>query len=93
MAEQRLQRRLAAILAADVVDLYNLGCALARMSEPVQAIDALESCYTRMAPEMVNWMKADSDLTSLHDLPRYKALVAKAERLADRPSLPAMAWP
>jgi adenylate cyclase len=63
----------------DAVDLYNLGCALARMGEPDQAIDALESCYTRMAPEMVNWMKADSDLTSLHGLPRYKALVAKAE--------------
>jgi len=62
---------------------YNVGGAFARMSEPEQALDLLESCVPKMAPGHLNWMKKDSDLIPLHHHPRYQALIARAEaRLA-----------
>jgi len=32
-----------------------------------------------MSPEWIDWVKQDSDLISLHDHPRYKALIARGE--------------
>ena len=62
---------------------FNLACALARMNEPEQALDLLESCVPKMAPGHLNWMKKDPDLIPLHHHPRYQALIARAEaRLA-----------
>jgi adenylate cyclase len=76
-------RRAMTIDPDDSVDQYNLGCALARMNETEQALDVLESCQPRTSPESVNWMKTDPDLASLHDHPRFKALIACGEaRLA-----------
>ena len=70
----------------DPLDHYNLACALAQVSEVGQALDLLESCIPKMSPEYVNWMKRDTDLRSLHDHPRYKALIARGEaRLAVAP--------
>jgi adenylate cyclase len=67
----------------DPLDHYNLACALAQLSEVGQALDLLESSISKTSPEHVNWMKRDTDLISLHDHPRYKALIARGEaRLA-----------
>jgi adenylate cyclase len=49
------------------------------MSKPEQALDLLEACASKMSPEWIDWVKQDSDLISLHDHPRYKALIARGE--------------
>ena len=75
--------RAQAIEPDDPMDHYNLGCALAQMNEPSQALDLLESCAPRMSPEFISWMKQDTDLIPLREHPRYKALIARGEaRLA-----------
>jgi adenylate cyclase len=62
---------------------YNLACALAQMNEPERALDLLESCMPKVAPEWITWMKEDTDLIPLHKHPNYQALVARGEaRLA-----------
>jgi adenylate cyclase len=62
---------------------FNLGCALAQIDEPEQALDLLESCVPKMFPGQINWIKKVSDLIPLHHEPRYEALIARAEaRLA-----------
>jgi hypothetical protein len=33
---------------------FNLGCAFARMNEPEQALDLLESCALKMSPGCLN---------------------------------------
>jgi len=71
--------RAQAIEPDDPMDRYNLGCALAQMSEPSQALGLLESCVPKMSPEFINWMKKDTDLIPLHDHPRYKDLDARGE--------------
>src|SRR5262249_943048 len=77
-AKQWLKRAMT-IDPDDPMDHYNLGCALARMNEREQALDVLESCLPKLAPEMVNWAKTDPDLTPLRDHPRYQALIAREE--------------
>jgi adenylate cyclase len=75
--------RAQAIEPDDPMDHYNLGCALAQMNEPSRALDLLESCVPKMSPEVINWIKQDTDVMPLHDHPRYKALIARGEaRLA-----------
>ena len=76
-------RRATAIDPDDPLDQYNLGCALVRMNEPEQALDLLEVCASKLSPEWINWVKQDSDLVSLRDHPRYRALIDRGEaRLA-----------
>jgi adenylate cyclase len=72
--------RAQAIEPDDPMDHYNLGCALAQMNEPSRAVDLLGSCVPKMSAEFINWIKQDTDLTSLHDHPRYKALIADGEK-------------
>jgi adenylate cyclase len=75
--------RAQAIEPDDFMDHYNLACALALMSEVEQALDLLESCTPKLQPDIVNWIKRDSDLIPLHDHPRYRALILRGEaRLA-----------
>ena len=76
---QEWARRAMAIDPDDPLDHYNLGCSLARMNKPDQALDLLEACAAKMSPEWIDWVKQDSDLISLHDHPRYKALIARGE--------------
>ncbi|HSY85189.1 MAG TPA: tetratricopeptide repeat protein, partial [Verrucomicrobiae bacterium] len=76
---QEWARRAMAIDPDDPLDHYNLGCSLARMNKPDQALDLLEACASKMSPEWIDWVKQDSDLISLHDHPRYKALIARGE--------------
>ena len=75
--------RARAIEPDDLIDHYNLACALGQMNEVEQALDVLEFCIPNLKPEMVNWMKKDTDLIPLHDHPRYRALIVLGEaRLA-----------
>jgi adenylate cyclase len=67
----------------DVMDKFNIACALAHMDEREQALSLLEQCAPRMPPEFVLWIKQDEDLISLRGLPRYQALIDEGEtRLA-----------
>jgi adenylate cyclase len=62
---------------------FNLSCAFARMSEPEQALDQLESCVPKMSPGQINWIKIVPELIPLHHHQRYQSLIARAEaRLA-----------
>jgi adenylate cyclase len=71
------------IEADDPIHYYNLACALTQMNELEPALDLLESCKPTISPEVVNWMKGDSDLIPLHGHHRFKALIERGEaRLA-----------
>jgi adenylate cyclase len=71
--------RAQAIEPDDLMDHYNLACALVQMDEVEQALDVLEFCIPKLRPEMVTWVKKDADLAPLHDHSRYKALIAHGE--------------
>jgi adenylate cyclase len=69
----------------DTVGQYNIACAFAQMGEAEQALELLEICHQMMPAEAVHWTKNDSDLTSLHDHPRYRELIRRGEeRLATK---------
>jgi adenylate cyclase len=75
--------RAQAIEPDDFMDQYNLACALTLMGEVERSLDMLESCTPKLQPDLVNWIKRDSDLILLHEHARYKALIARGEaRLA-----------
>ena len=54
--------------------LYNLACNYARMGEPDHALDCLERASLR-GMSVVEWAENDSDLSSLHDDPRFHTLM------------------
>jgi adenylate cyclase len=63
---------------------YNLACILIIDLQDVDAaLDLLEPLYQEVSTSLLNWSKSDSDLDSIRDLPRHKAMVTAAEaRLA-----------
>ena len=63
---------------------YNFVCALAsNFHDAAAALDLLEPMMDHIGAPSLNWSKVDSDLDSLRELPRFKAMVARAEaRLA-----------
>jgi adenylate cyclase len=63
---------------------YNFACTLASNFRDAEgALDVLEPLFEHIGLQGLNWAKVDSDFDSLRELPRYKAIVAKAEaRLA-----------
>lgn len=74
----------ARVLEAQTEDgliLYNLGCFFSIAGESQPALDALEKSYEAGLSDP-DWMAQDSDLDSIRDQPRYKALVERME--ADR---------
>jgi adenylate cyclase len=73
----------------DTDDRYNVACAFAQMNEPEEALTQLECCIPKMPPEIVNWMKQDSDLVPLQSHPRYLALIAEAEARLSATEAPA----
>ena len=63
---------------------YNFACALAcHLNDSDGAIDLLGPLFERISIGMLNHAKADPDLDSVRDDPRFKTMVANAEaRLA-----------
>lgn len=55
---------------------YNIACTYARMNKATLALDALERAVAHGYRD-AEWMAKDSDLESLHDEPRFKALHQK----------------
>jgi non-specific serine/threonine protein kinase len=69
------------ILEADTDDallLYNLACFFSMAGQADPALDALERSYLEGLADP-EWMRQDSDLDNIRDLPRYQALVARME--------------
>jgi hypothetical protein len=46
------------------------------------ALDLLEPLYREVSTSLRNWSKSDSDLDSIRDRPRHKAMAAAEVRLA-----------
>ena len=63
---------------------YNFACTLVlELHDFEAALDLLEPLFEKVRIEAVNWAKADPDLDSIRDHPRFKAMMAAAEaRLA-----------
>ena len=62
-------------LANDALNLYNVACVYANIGEIDKALDCLEKSH-RSGMAEVDWMMNDSDLDTLRDHPRFKALIA-----------------
>ncbi|WIG56283.1 MAG: Adenylate cyclase [Rhodanobacteraceae bacterium] len=63
---------------------YNFGCALnGHLRDGQAALDMLGPLFATITEPLLRYLKADPDLESLHDDPRYQSMVAAAEaRLA-----------
>jgi tetratricopeptide (TPR) repeat protein len=58
----------------DPMLLYNVACNYAQLRKPEQALEALERAVEKGWGDK-NWIEHDSDLESIRDNPRYKAIV------------------
>jgi non-specific serine/threonine protein kinase len=67
--------RAAALRPDDQTTLYNCACLYARARETDRALDCLESSIVGFGQK--EWVEHDSDLDSLRELPRFKALLAQ----------------
>ncbi|MCA1408519.1 adenylate/guanylate cyclase domain-containing protein [Ensifer sp. IC3342] len=74
-AKEWISRALIVTDPDDILDRYNLACASVKIGATDEALTLLESCVSDMPPEVVDWMKSDSDLAPLHRDPRFQALV------------------
>ena len=82
-AKARMNRAL--LIDPNNMDMrYNFACALnAYLNDKQAALAMLEPLFTGITAYLLGFLKADPDLESLHDDPRYNAMVAAAEaRLA-----------
>ena len=62
---------------------YNIACAMATLGETDEALDVLEDCMPRVnAIVFYHWMKQDTDLDSLRDLPRFHTIMQDIEARA-----------
>jgi adenylate cyclase len=77
-AERWLQRALE-IDPNDSVVLYNVACNYATVAQTEKALDYLEQAIEH-GTVSASWMKNDEDLVSLHELPRYREMLAKLEQ-------------
>jgi len=59
--------------------LYNVACGFALIGEPERALECLERASLR-GMAIADWAENDSDLQSLHDLPRFRQLIDKFKR-------------
>jgi adenylate cyclase len=64
---------------------YNFACALnGHLHDGQAALDMLGPLFATITGPLLRYLKADPDLESLHDDPRYQSMVADAEaRIAD----------
>ena len=63
--------------------LYNVACGYALIGEPERSLDCLERASMR-GMAIAEWAANDSDLASLHDLPRFHALLDRLRRRESR---------
>ena len=72
----------AVLLDPDNINMrYNLACTtLMQLHDTDTALDMLEPLYKIISRALLNWTKSDSDLDSIRDHPRHKAMVAAAEK-------------
>jgi tetratricopeptide (TPR) repeat protein len=68
--------RLSLLLPEDDTVQYNLACSYALMDQPDQAFQALEAAITAGYSDVAH-LQADEDLESLHEDPRFDAIVAR----------------
>ncbi|MEA1976547.1 MAG: DinB family protein [Chloroflexota bacterium] len=75
--QERVAEGLAALDDSDAWQgrtLYNLACFYALHDKPQRALTLLETSM-KLAPNLIEWSKQDSDLDSLRELPEFQALV------------------
>ena len=63
----------------DVSHRYNLACAMSLLGESDRSIDLLESILGKLQSESLTWIKTDTTLDNVRELPRFKAMIAAAE--------------
>ena len=82
-AKARMNRAL--LIDPDNLDMrYNFACALnAYLDDKQAALDMLEPLFAGITAYLLRYLKVDPDFESMHDDPRYQAMVTAAEaRLA-----------
>ena len=82
-AKARMSRAL--VIDPDNWDMrYNFACALnGHLQDKEAALEMLKPLFVKITGPLLRYMKADPDLVSLHDDPRYQAMVTGGEaRLA-----------
>jgi len=70
----RIDERLSHLCAEEPLVWYNLGCSLALMERAEDALEAL-SRSVELGYDDYEWMKKDTDLTSLHGDPRFESML------------------
>jgi adenylate cyclase len=82
-AKARMNRAL--LIDPDNMDMrYNFACSLNEyLHDKAATLDMLAPLFATITAYLLRYLKADPDFLSLHDDPRYQAMVAAAEaRLA-----------
>jgi TolB-like protein/Flp pilus assembly protein TadD len=64
--------------------LYNVACGFAMVGEPDRALECLERASLR-GMTIAEWAENDSDLASLHDDPRFLALIRRLKQQEVKP--------
>ncbi len=64
--------RALAIDPDDALTQYNVACGYTKLGEFDAAFDLLERAILAGGPELVGWVKHDSDLDGLRNQPRYQ---------------------
>ena len=72
------------LLPDDPTWRYNLACALAYRESPSAALDSLEQAV-RLGFRNANAIEKDNDFARVNSLPRFKEIVALAQKLAGEP--------
>ena len=67
--------RALAIAPDDFLTQYNAACVLAIAGDTERAMDLLEGALPKMHNEIRGWVKNDSDLDNLREMPRFRALI------------------
>jgi adenylate cyclase len=82
-AMELAERALLLAQPGDVSHRYNLACAMSLLGESDRSLDLLESILGTLQSESLTWIKTDTTLDNVRELPRFKAMIAAAEaRLA-----------
>ncbi len=78
-AKSRMSRAL--VIDPDNWDMrYNFACALnGHLKDKEAALEMLKPLFVKITDPLLRYMKADPDLESLHDDPRYQVMVTDAE--------------